>query len=120
MRLLITYACSCSSSWSGSNGPSAISGFLPACSRASESSVRSRAWKAQTHGVAVAADMDDEMEGLKQLWRTKVIDASMFQEMACERVFSLLDNLFGEQQTKSLADCLQAALMLNYNGRKVG
>ena len=32
----------------------------------------------------------------------------------------MLENLFGEQQTKSLADYLQAALMLNYNGHKVG
>ena len=35
-------------------------------------------------------------------------------------VISLLKNLFGEQQMASLADYVQAALMLNYNGRKVG
>ena len=35
-------------------------------------------------------------------------------------VMSLLKNLFGEQQMASLADYVQAALMLNYNGRKVG
>ena len=39
---------------------------------------------------------------------------------SCERVFALLKRLFGEQQMRSLADLVQAALMLNYNGRKVG
>ena len=38
----------------------------------------------------------------------------------CERVFALLRNLFGELQMKSLADYVQAALMLNYNQRNVG
>ena len=37
-----------------------------------------------------------------------------------ERVFALLRNLFGELQMKSLADYVQAALMLNYNQRSVG
>ena len=31
-----------------------------------------------------------------------------------------LKRLFGEQQMRSLADLVQAALMLNYNGRTVG
>jgi len=39
---------------------------------------------------------------------------------SCERVFSLLKNLFGEEQMSALADYIQAALMLNYNGRQVG
>ena len=39
---------------------------------------------------------------------------------SCERVFALLKNLFGEQQMSALADYVQAALMLNYNGRRVG
>ena len=39
---------------------------------------------------------------------------------SCERVFALLKRLFGEQQMSSLADLVQAALMLNYNGRSVG
>ena len=33
---------------------------------------------------------------------------------------SLLKNLFGEQQMATLADYVQASLMLNYNGRNVG
>ena len=39
---------------------------------------------------------------------------------ACERVFALLKDMFGEQQVSSLADYVQAALMLRYNGRKFG
>ena len=35
-------------------------------------------------------------------------------------VFALLRNLFGELQMSSLADYVQAALMLNYNQRSVG
>lgn len=37
----------------------------------------------------------------------------------CERVFSLLNNMFGPQQTGALMDYIQAALMLRYNNRKV-
>jgi hypothetical protein len=37
-----------------------------------------------------------------------------------ERVFALLRNLFGEEQFRSLADYLQASLMLNYHRREVG
>ena len=36
------------------------------------------------------------------------------------RVFALLKSMFDEQQLSSLADILEAALMLRYNGRRVG
>jgi hypothetical protein len=39
---------------------------------------------------------------------------------AAERVFSMLKQMFGDMQMSSLADMIQAALMLKYNGRKVG
>lgn len=39
---------------------------------------------------------------------------------SCERVFSLLKNLFGEQQMSALADYIRAALMLKYNKRRLG
>ena len=39
---------------------------------------------------------------------------------AAERVFSLLKLMFGETQISSLADMIQAALMLRYNKRVVG
>ena len=45
---------------------------------------------------------------------------NLAQLSLCERVFSLLKNLFGEEQISALADYIQAALMLNYNGRQVG
>jgi len=36
---------------------------------------------------------------------------------ACERVFSLLKEMFGEDQDNCLGDYLQAALMIRYNKR---
>lgn len=39
---------------------------------------------------------------------------------AAERVFSLLKSMFGDQQMSSLADYIQAALMLRYNKRVFG
>ena len=39
---------------------------------------------------------------------------------AAERVFSMLKQMFGDMQMTALADMIQAALMLKYNGRKVG
>ena len=38
----------------------------------------------------------------------------------CGRIFALLKNLYGEQQMPTLADHIQAALMLRYNHRVVG
>ena len=38
----------------------------------------------------------------------------------CERVFALLKSMYGDQQMSVLADLIQAALMLRYNGRRVG
>ena len=37
-----------------------------------------------------------------------------------ERVFSLLKLMFGDLQMTTLADYIQAALMLKYNKRQVG
>ena len=39
---------------------------------------------------------------------------------ACERVFSLLQYMFGDTQDGALADYIQTALMLKYNNRAVG
>jgi hypothetical protein len=39
---------------------------------------------------------------------------------ACERVFALVKQMFGEQQMSTLKDLLQAALMLRSNKRRVG
>ena len=50
----------------------------------------------------------------------RIVFASSPNSASCERVFALLRNLFDELQMKSLADYVQAALMLNYNQRNVG
>ena len=39
---------------------------------------------------------------------------------ASERVFSLVQNLFGSDQVRVLADQVQGATMLNYNKRAIG
>ena len=39
---------------------------------------------------------------------------------SCERVFALLKNMYGEATMASLADRIQASLMLAYNDRRVG
>ena len=38
---------------------------------------------------------------------------------SCERVLSLLKQMFGDQQISTLADAIRAALMLRYNDRGV-
>ena len=52
--------------------------------------------------------------------RARIVFAISPDSASCERVFALLKNLFNEQQMSSLADYVQAALMLNYNNRCVG
>ena len=39
---------------------------------------------------------------------------------AAERVFSLVESMFGEDQRRALADQVQAGVMLRYNKRMVG
>lgn len=57
---------------------------------------------------------------LKEWRKAAVIVFSMSpNSAACERVFSLLDSMFGDQQMNTLADTIQAALMMRYNGRPV-
>ena len=50
----------------------------------------------------------------------RIVFAISPNSASCERVFALLKNMFGDQQMSSLADYVQAALMLLYNGRKIG
>ena len=68
----------------------------------------------------------------RQLWKTfpawalaarivlSIVFAISPNSASCERVFALLKNLFGEEQSLSLADYVQASLMLIYNDRSVG
>ena len=50
----------------------------------------------------------------------RVVFALSPNSASCERVFSLLESMFDEEQRSTLADALQAALMLRYNNRRVG
>ena len=50
----------------------------------------------------------------------RIVFAISPNSASCERVFSLLKLMFGEQQIRTLADALRAALMLRYNDRMVG
>ena len=50
----------------------------------------------------------------------RIIFAFSANLAGCERVFSLLKVMFGDQQHTLLADYLQGSLVLRYNARKVG
>ena len=78
-------------------------------------------------------DVESFSEAVLEFWRSshgkqipawrkaaKIIFSIPPNSAACERVFSLLDNMFGNVQDKSLSDLIQAALMLRYNKRTVG
>ena len=83
-------------------------------------------------GAFDKSSVADYTEAMLTWWRTnggsfpawalaaRIVFASSPNSASCERVFALLRNLFGELQMKSLADYVQAALMLNYNQRSVG
>ena len=55
-------------------------------------------------------------------WRkaAKIIFAIPPTSAASERVFSLLEAMFGKDQDPALSDLIQGALMLRYNDRTVG
>jgi hypothetical protein len=65
-------------------------------------------------------------------WRVKGLEIPVWREAArielaipptsaaSERVFALLKEMFGADQHHSLADYIQAAIMLRYNKRDVG
>ena len=50
----------------------------------------------------------------------RIVFAISPSSASCERVFALLENMYGDQQMSALADQLRAALMLAYNERRVG
>ena len=50
----------------------------------------------------------------------RIIFSFTASSAACERVFSLVKFMFGDLQDHTLADIIQAALMLRYNKRQVG
>jgi hypothetical protein len=78
------------------------------------------------------ADVAAYTEGILTWWRTnggsfkrwalaaRIVFAISPNSASCERVFSLLKLMFGEQQISTLADAIRAALLLRYNDRVVG
>ena len=118
----------------------ARSSLVTHCSRASSRRVwppaptyraSSRARLAFDNGACTLARAPYS-EAILEWWRTnsstfpawalaaRIVFAISPNSASCERVFALLKNLFGEQQMLALADYVQASLMLNYNGRRVG
>ena len=77
-------------------------------------------------------DIDKFTENVLTWWRNhgtkfpswalaaRIIFAFSPNSAACERVFSLLEAMFTKEQHSSLADQIQAALMLKYNKRVLG
>ena len=47
----------------------------------------------------------------------RIVFAFSPNSAACERVFSLMANMFGKEQARALVDLLQAPLMLRYDRR---
>ena len=52
--------------------------------------------------------------------KMRTLPQGMFTSFRRETMFSMLKRMFGDMQMRALVDMIQAALMLNYNGRKVG
>ena len=86
-------------------------------------------------GNAPAFDRTDVKaytEGVLKWWRTngagfkqwalaaRIVFAISPNSASCERVFSLMKLMYGDQQISTLADAIRAALMLRYNDRVVG
>ena len=78
------------------------------------------------------SDVEAFTEGVLSWWRT---NGNLFPKWAyaariaftltpnsadCERVFSRVKQMFGDQQMRALGDQLRAALMLAFNKREVG
>ena len=61
---------------------------------------------------------DDAISGWVQA--AQIVFAISPNSASCERVFSLLETMFGDEQMSALADYIQASLMLRYNKRSVG
>jgi len=65
-------------------------------------------WRAHRHDLLAFAEA------------ARIVFALSPNSASCERVFSLLAVMFGDNQKSALADLLQGSLMLRYNKRPVG
>ena len=82
--------------------------------------------------VAVTPPSTPRAEDVLKFWRlnhhkfptwakaARIIFSLVASAAASERVFALVKTMFGEEQLSSLADLVQAALMLRKNERIVG
>lgn len=50
----------------------------------------------------------------------RIVFAMTPNSAMCERVFSLLESMFGKDRNSTLSDALQASLMLRFNKRRLG
>ena len=78
------------------------------------------------------SDVDSYTDAILKWWRTngnsfpkwamaaRMAFALSPNSASCERVFSLVKNMLGEQQMSALADYIRAALMLKFNKRTMG
>ena len=86
----------------------------------SRATVQDGSWLAHHHVVlqySVRSCLHAHHSLSTDVWSRHCVRLSL--ESAAERVFSLLKSMFGDMQMSALADMIQAALMLKYNGRKV-
>ena len=78
------------------------------------------------------ADMSEYTEGILKWWRfnnpqfpgwakaARIIFAMLPSSAPSERVFSLVEGMFGSDQLNVLGDQLQGSVMLRYNKRAIG
>ena len=87
---------------------------------------------AQSAGIFDTTDVESFTNKILDWWRTngssfpawalaaRITFSLTPNSAACERIFSLLKQMFGDAQMSALADYIRAALMLKYNERMVG
>ena len=73
-----------------------------------------------TVGSSVASRMHVLQPLVHWALAARMVFAISPNSASCERVFSLLKLMFGNEQMSTLADAICAALMLRYNDRMVG
>ena len=78
------------------------------------------------------SSINDYTDAILAWWRTnggsfpkwalaaRIVFALSPNSASCERVFSMVKQMFGDQQLSALADYIRAALMLKFNERNVG
>ena len=71
---------------------------------------------ASTQKTLVSKVLRDMSRNVQNLRQNSVVSG----RAQPERVFSLLEAMFGKGHDSALADLIQAALMLRYNGRTLG